>query len=263
MEVLLTQLPYALIGIVAGLSSGLFGIGGGMIIVPFALILGESSHHAIAISVIQMIFSSVFGSYLNYKKKTLNVKEGLFVGFGGLVGASFSGVIVSLFSDLTLTAVFLCVSIIFFLKYFFGKKNVAVQKQVSVFFTRLVLVCSGLVMGVFAISLGIGGGVQIAMILGFFLGYDSKQVTRISLFYVLFASVAGSLSFWREGVLDETVFQYGITVGLGSLIGVYLGIKILERMKLSFHRVAMLSIYALSILMTSFGLLRKMGIVNF
>lgn len=81
MDFIFSQLPYALIGIVSGITSGLFGIGGGMVIVPFALAFGISSHHAIAMSVVQMIFSSVFGSYLNYKKKNLNLKDGLFVGF--------------------------------------------------------------------------------------------------------------------------------------------------------------------------------------
>ena len=119
---LVSQLPFVGVGVIAGIASGLFGIGGGIIIVPFGLALGLSSHHAIAMSVVQMMFSSVFGSYLNYKKKNLNVKDGLFVGFGGLIGASFSGIIVNFFSDIALTAIFLCVSVLFFLKYFFDKK---------------------------------------------------------------------------------------------------------------------------------------------
>ncbi len=257
MDFIFSQLPYALIGIVSGITSGLFGIGGGMVIVPFALAFGISSHHAIAMSVVQMIFSSVFGSYLNYKKKNLNLKDGLFVGFGGLIGASFSGIVVNLFSDITLTAVFLGVSIIFFLKYFFGVKNVVVQSQKSKLAKQLILVCAGAFTGVFAISLGIGGGLLIAPILGYFLGYDSKQVTRLALFFVIFASVSGSLSFYREGVIDESVIQNGVSVGLGSLLGVFIGIKIVEKMKLNSHRIALLCVYSFSIIMTAVGLARK------
>ena len=260
MDFIFTQLPFLLMGIVSGITSGLFGIGGGMVIVPFGLAFGISSHHAIAMSVVQMIFSSVFGSYLNYKKKNLNVKDGLFVGLGGLLGASFSGVVVNLFSDITLTAVFLGVSVLFFLKYFFGAKNVIVQRQASEGLKRFILVCAGAFTGVFAISLGIGGGLLIAPILGYFLGYDSKQVTRLALFFVIFASISGSVSFWREGVIDESVVQNGVSVGLGGLLGVFVGIKIVEKMKLSSHRVALLCIYALSILLTAFGLARKLGV---
>ena len=264
MELIFTQIPYVVIGIIAGITSGLFGIGGGMIIVPFGLMLGISSHHAVAMSVVQMIFSSIFGSYLNYKKRNLNVKDGLFVGFGGLLGASFSGIIVNLFSDTLLTAIFLCVSILFFIKYFFGTKtNVVIARQRTEIQKRVILVISGAVVGVFAISLGIGGGVQLAAILGFMLGYDSKQVVRISLFYILFASIAGTLSFMRENVIDSSVIHNGIMVGVGSLVGVYIGTKIMETIKLKSHRIAMLCIYALSILLTSITLLRKMGIISF
>lgn len=259
---LISQVAYILIGVVAGVTSGLFGIGGGMIIVPFGLMLGVSSHHAVAMSVVQMIFSSIFGSYLNHKK--LNLKDGLFVGCGGLIGASFSGIIVNFFSDITLTAIFLGVGIIFFIKYFFGsKKSVVVARQRTNLQKRVILVGSGALVGVFAISLGIGGGVQLAAILGYLLGYDSKQVVRISLFYILFASIAGTLSFVREGVIDAQVIQNGALVGIGSLLGVFIGTKIMEKIAINFHKSAMLCVYAFSIIMTSITLLRKIGILSF
>lgn len=113
------DLPYFLVGIISGIASGLFGIGGGMIIVPTMLFLGISSHQAVAISVVQMIFAAIFGSYINHKKKNLNFKDGIYIGLGGLLGASFSGTLVSLLSDIALTAIFLCVSFAFFLKYAF------------------------------------------------------------------------------------------------------------------------------------------------
>lgn len=261
---LIAQIPYIAIGIIAGITSGLFGIGGGMIIVPFGLMLGISSHHAVAMSVVQMIFSSIFGSYLNYKKRNLNLKDGLFVGFGGLLGASFSGIIVNLCSDILLTAIFLGVSILFFLKYFFGAKGgKIVARERTELQKRIILVGSGAIVGVFAISLGIGGGVQLAAILGFMLGYDSKQVARISLFYILFASLAGTLSFVREGVIDESVIHSGTMVGIGSLVGVYIGTKIMEKIKLNSHKIALLCVYAFSIIATAITLLRKMGILGF
>lgn len=257
LEMALHQLPFIGMGVISGITSGLFGIGGGMVIVPFALAFGISSHHAIAMSVVQMIFSSVFGSYLNYKKKNLNIRDGLFVGLGGLLGASFSGVVVNFFSDIVLSAIFLCVSCIFFAKYFFGVQNKIVQNERSVAFKNCVLIAAGMITGVFAISLGIGGGLLIAPILGYFLGYDSKQVTRLALFFVIFASISGSLSFWREGVIDASVLQNGISVGLGGLLGVFLGIKIVEKMRLNSHRIALLCVYSFSIIMTSIGLVRK------
>lgn len=255
------QLIYVLMGVIAGITSGLFGIGGGMVIVPLALTLGLSSHHAISLSVVQMIFSSIFGSYINFKKHLLNLKDGLFVGLGGLIGASFSGLILKILSDVALTAAFLCLSVVFFLKYAFDVKNAVLQSRRSELSKRLILVAAGMLTGVFAISLGIGGGLLIAPILGYFLGYDSKKVVPLSLFFVVFASISGLISFIVQDVIDKEVVLNGVYVGLGSMLGVFIGIKIIENMKVSAHRKILLSVYALSILMTAFGLLRKLGII--
>lgn len=127
---------------------------------------------------------------------------------------------------------------------------------------RLILVAAGMLTGVFAISLGIGGGLLIAPILGYFLGYDSKKVVPLSLFFVVFASISGVSSFILQGVIDNEVVMNGVYVGLNSMFGVFIGIKIIENMKVSFHRKILLSVYALSILMTAFGLLRKLGVIN-
>jgi uncharacterized membrane protein YfcA len=75
-----------LVGIFIGTMSGFFGIGGGMILVPILLVLGFEIKDAIGISIVQMVFSSVFGSYLNHKKGSLIIGEGIFVGLGGFVG---------------------------------------------------------------------------------------------------------------------------------------------------------------------------------
>ncbi len=248
---------YALLGVISGIASGMFGIGGGMIIVPAMLFLGLSSHHAISLSVLQMIFASVFGSFLNYKKGNLDLKDGVFVGLGGLFGASFSGVIVSFFSDIALTSVFLALSIIFFTKYALAVKNRIVQHDYNLFIKKAILFGAGALTGVFAISLGIGGGLLIAPILGYFLGYDSKRVVPLALFFVVFASVAGTFSFYMSGVINASVVANGVAVGIGSLLGVWVGIKIIANMKTQNHHNIMLCVYALSIIMTSIGLMRK------
>ncbi|TDJ85773.1 sulfite exporter TauE/SafE family protein [Campylobacter volucris] len=253
-------LPYLIIGIFSGMASGIFGIGGGMIIVPFILSLGLSSHHAIAISVVQMIFASVFGSYLNYKKKNLILKDGLLIGLGGFIGAMFSGVLLTYFSDITLTSIFLCVSIVFFLKFAFNQKSNIKDVNHSKILKNLILIICGIFTGIFAISLGIGGGLLITPILAYFLGYDTKKVVPLSLFFVIFASISGISSFVYNDIIDKEILQIGILVGISSMFGVFLGIKIMEKINLKYHRIALLSIYLLSISMTMISLLKKLNL---
>ncbi len=77
MEILLV-----LAGSLVGVLSGFFGIGGGMILIPILLLIGIDIKSAIAISIVQMVFSSFYGSYLNYKKGSLILGDGIFVGIG-------------------------------------------------------------------------------------------------------------------------------------------------------------------------------------
>ncbi|MBZ7935107.1 MULTISPECIES: sulfite exporter TauE/SafE family protein [Campylobacter] len=258
-----SDLPYLLIGIFSGITSGLFGIGGGMVIVPAMLVLNESSHHAIGISILQMIFAAIFGSYINYRKKNLNIKDGIVIGLGGLLGASFSGLLLKFLNDISLTTIFLCVSCVFFIKYAFGFKENAVKSERSALQKNIILFIAGSFTGIFAISLGIGGGLLIAPILAYFLGYDSKKVVSLSLFFVIFASISGILSLSTSGVIDHVVIHKGIIVGIASMIGVFIGIKIIEKMQISSHRKILLCIYALSILGTTHSLLKKLAIISF
>ena len=65
MDSMIQEGVFALIGFVSGIAAGFFGIGGGVIIVPCLLFFGIGMEYAIGISIVQMIFSSVFGSVLN------------------------------------------------------------------------------------------------------------------------------------------------------------------------------------------------------
>ena len=251
------QLPFVLLGIITGITSGLFGIGGGMIVVPVAVAFSMGAREAVAMSVMQMIFASVFGSWLNYKKGKLDPREGALVGLGGLLGASLSAVVVKNVSDIALTAVFLGVSVIMFFKFFFGVKNPQGAGEQNALKKRLVLVGAGALTGVFAISLGIGGGLLLAPILGYFLGYDTKQISRMSLFFIVFASISGSISFFNAGISNPQIILNGVNIGVGAIIGVTIGIKIMETLKLSSHRLALLCVYSFSIIATGVGLIRK------
>ena len=69
-----------IIGIGVGYIAGFFGIGGGTVVVPIMVAFGYDIKTAIGISVMQMIFSATFGSYLNYKAGLLKLNRGVFFG---------------------------------------------------------------------------------------------------------------------------------------------------------------------------------------
>ena len=107
-------------GIVTGFISGFFGVGGGMILVPMLLMVGYVMKEAVAISIMQMVFSSIYGSILNAKHAQNVVKDGLIIGLGGFVGGLQSGYIVTNVSNETLQYIFIIILIFSIIKIFYS-----------------------------------------------------------------------------------------------------------------------------------------------
>lgn len=250
---------FVIVGLIAGIAAGSFGIGGGIIIVPTMMFLGLPITHAIGMSIMQMIFSSIFGSYINYKKRNFDLKDGIFIGIGGLIGASFSGILLSVLSDVVINALFLSLNLVAFYRFAFKIKPQvsATPPNLTPLRKNMILICAGMVTGVFAISLGIGGGLLIAPILAYYLGYDSKKVVPLSLFFVIFSSVSGTASLYRAGVLSAEAMQGGLSIGLASLVGVAVGIYLVSKVSSAFHRNALIGIYVYAICLMSYKLGEK------
>jgi uncharacterized protein len=90
------NLSYVLLGILAGIMSGLFGIGGGLIIIPILIyIYGFSQHQAQGTTLAIMIPPiGLLAAWVYYKQGYINIPIALFVcaGFiiGGFVGAKYA-----------------------------------------------------------------------------------------------------------------------------------------------------------------------------
>ncbi|RAZ28137.1 hypothetical protein CHLT_05620 [Campylobacter hyointestinalis subsp. lawsonii] len=80
---------------------------------------------------------------------------------------------------------------------------------------------------------------------------------------MIFASLSGTISFISSGVINKDIVNAGISVGISSMIGVIIGIKIIEKMQVKAHKKVLLGVYLLSIILTFIGLLRKLEILSF
>ncbi len=215
------------LGLLVGLLSGFFGIGGGTILIPLLLMLGFETKEAIGISVVQMIFSSVYGSYLNNKKGTLDIKMVTIIGAGGFGGALLSGFIAALLSDRSLELMFFTFTSFALLRMFFKTHKDVKEKELH----YLLLLLIGFILGAFSMTIGVGGSILLVPILVGFLHIPLKKATSSGLFFVVFSSVAGLISHAMQGHID---YASGVVIGLASLFGVYLGIHLKEKVT---HRV--------------------------
>ncbi|MGL2546940.1 sulfite exporter TauE/SafE family protein [Helicobacter pylori] len=266
-----TAFILALVGLFTGITAGFFGIGGGEIVVPSAIFAHFSYSHAVGISLMQMLFSSVVGSIINYKKGLLDLREGSFAALGGLMGAILGSFILKIINDKILMSVFVVVVCYTFIKYAFSNNkkpehfeemhfdlhanNKTPEKKRTIPFVSMdrthgVLMLAGFVTGIFSIPLGMGGGILMVPFLGYFLKYDSKKIVPLGLFFVVFASLSGVISLYNGRVLDNISVQAGVITGIGAFLGVGIGIKLIALANEKVHKILLLLIYALSILAT-------------
>lgn len=232
------------LGLFAGILAGFFGIGGGTFIVPAMILMGHDIKTAVGISIMQMTFSSLFGSYVNFKKSNLDLKDGLYVGIGGFLGAMWSGAVVDNVPSKFLEIAFFF--IVIYSIYRFSRNPAAGTNDPNhPTPSRWLLIAIGAFTGVFAISLGIGGGMMLAPLLGYYLGYSSKKVIPIALFFVIFSSVSGFASLAYHGYVD---YEHGLIVGVASLFGVQTGIYLLQKINAKRHKYALLLMYIVVLL---------------
>jgi hypothetical protein len=212
-------LELIIFGLTAGFVSGFFGLGGGTVLTPILFTAGFAMKEAIAISIMQMVFSSIYGSFLNSKKTKHIFKDGITLGIGGSLGGLLNSFVHALVSDIFLQYVFIIIIIFSIVKIFVSpaEHNEEIKQH-----SKIVLLIVGFIVGVIAMSIGVGGAIMLIPILVSFMRYPLKIATSLSLFFVIFSSVAGFISLSLSGQMP---FYEGLIIGTASLIGVFFGIK--------------------------------------
>lgn len=227
-----------LFGTMTGFISGFFGVGGGMVLVPMLLFAGFVMKEAVAISIMQMVFSSIYGSFLNSKKAKDVLKDGLIIGIGGFFGGLQSGYIITNVSNEALQYIF--IAILFYSIVSIFKSPAQIHEDEKKSSNRLFLFIVGALIGAIAMSIGVGGSILLTPLLVRFLNYDLKKATSLGLFFVIFSSVAG---FTSLSLSNQMLFQEGATVGIASLVGVYFGIKLKNSIKSTSYKKYILILY--------------------
>ncbi len=80
----------ALLGLggVVGFLSGVFGVGGGFLMTPLLIFVGVPPAVAVATGANQIVASSVSGALAHWRRGNVDVKMGVVLLIGGLVGSA-------------------------------------------------------------------------------------------------------------------------------------------------------------------------------
>ncbi len=102
-------------GAAVGFLSGLFGVGGGFLITPLLIFYNIPPAIAVATGANQVIASSVSGALAHFKRRTLDIKLGLFLVAGGIVGSLLGIFVFSWLRDLGQLDLIVSILYVFFL----------------------------------------------------------------------------------------------------------------------------------------------------
>lgn len=98
-----------IVGILAGTICGLFGTGGGMILVPaFVYMLKIEPKRARATSICCMLVMVVISSIFYYKNNYINWQAGLLCAIGGIGGGYLGAKLLKKVPDYILKIIFIC-----------------------------------------------------------------------------------------------------------------------------------------------------------
>ena len=218
-------IPLIGIGILAGLLSGLFGIGGGTLIVPaLVLWLGMSQRLAAGTSVAAILPTAVVGAVTYGVAGNVDWIAGASLAVGIIIGAQVGSYLLARLRIAVLQWSFILFLAVIIVNLWLVVPQRGSEIDMSVF-TALMLLLTGLVTGVLSGLLGVGGGVVVVPVLMFFFGASDLIAKGTSLVMMIPGSLSGTFGNFRRNNVDLRVAAYiGVTasacVPLGALIAV-------------------------------------------
>ena len=232
----MVEIGFVILGLAAGILSGLFGIGGGIVLVPSLLVFfGMDILDANATSLAAMLLPvGILGVWSYYKAGHVNLKESLWISLGLFVGSFFGGEIAVNISEQLLSTLYAGILLYVAVSYIdlpvlYKKKKKVEQVEVSAKkYAVWMFVLVGLSAGVFAGLFGKGGGIVIVPMLMAVFKYSPKMAVATSLASLqLPVGLPGVLIYADAGHLNipsAALIAVGMVAGslLGSVVGVRL-----------------------------------------
>jgi uncharacterized membrane protein YfcA len=106
---------YVGMGAAVGFLSGMFGVGGGFLITPLLILTGIPPAVAIGTGSAQVVASSVTGTIAQYRRNNVDIKMGLVLLGGGILGALIGVEVVGFLRSVGQLDVFVSISYVVFL----------------------------------------------------------------------------------------------------------------------------------------------------
>lgn len=215
-----STVPYVLIGVGAGLLSGLLGVGGGIVLVPLMIaVVGFDQHRAHATSLAAISIISLSGMIGFAVSGDVVWWLGLVVAAGAVAGSTIGANTMGRLSPRLLRGIFVVVLVVAGVRMLIGADPTAGAGVDGALEIGIGLAI-GLVSGFAGAVAGIGGGVVIVPGLVFLLGLAQTAAAGTSLMVIVFTAVAATRVNWRA---RRVVLREALLMGLAGAVSAQLG----------------------------------------
>lgn len=246
---------YILSGILVGTLAGLFGVGGGLIIVPILTILLRSLgfsdeilfHTAIGTSLASIIFTSATSLFTHHSKKAVLWRVVAILTPGILIGAGLGSIFASGLRSQELKYIFIFFVVLFSIRMLFPKKisrvdstkiNEDIHSEKDMLPHWSVQSLVGLVIGFCSALVGIGGGIFTSSYLILYrkpihlaIGTSAAVGFPIAISGATSYIYAGySSPYLQQGSLGFIFLPALLGIVIGSMPFAYLGAKLSHRL---------------------------------
>ncbi len=245
------------LGGMVGVLSGMFGVGGGFLMTPLLFFIGIPPAVAVATEANQIVASSFSGVLAHLKRKTVDLRMGLVLLVGGLIGAALGVQVFNALKAIGQVDLLVKLSYVLFLgiigALMFVESLNAIRKsrkggrpatrrrhnwvhnlpfkmkfRVSGLYISVIPpVIVGILVGILAAIMGVGGGFIMVPAMIYLLGMPTKVVVGTSLFQIIFVTAFTTMLHATTNFTVDVVLAVLLLVGgvIGAQIGTRIGVK--------------------------------------
>ncbi|MFL2824434.1 MAG: sulfite exporter TauE/SafE family protein [Alphaproteobacteria bacterium] len=257
-ELSINPIIFLILGMLVGILSGMFGVGGGFLMTPLLVLLGIPPAVAVASEANHIVGSSLSGTIGHLKRNAVDIKLGNLLLVGGILG-SFVGI--SIFNSLikiglidlliTLTYFLFLTGVGSFMLYesldsmgIFNKKKRPKSyhhswimglpirmrfKKSGLYISIIPPLVIGFVVGILASIMGVGGGFIMIPAMIYIIRMPTSVVIGTSLYQIIFVTAIVTL---LHSYHNQTVdIILALILLLGGAIGAQIGVKLSSKLK--------------------------------
>jgi uncharacterized protein len=247
------------LGALVGFLSGLFGVGGGFLMTPLLIFIGIPAAVAAATDAAQITAGATSGALSHSRLGNVDYKMGLVIVAGGFVGGFIGVQLVKVLRNLGNFDFFLKLVYVLVLGFIGttmfveglrawhgrGQTSEPRKGRLTLFFARLPLqmhfpkcglrtsvllpVLAGLLVGILAAFLGVGGGFIMLPAMIYIIGIPTRVAVGTDLFQIVLTSANVSL---QQAIFNHTVdIMLAVVLFAGSVIGAQFGVMASKRLR--------------------------------